>query len=92
MIKRGTVPEGSVRAIYRSETFPTSAYGYVYNLHPELASKVREAFFEFDWSGTGLEREFGAQGETQFIPLDYRLHWQVVREVDEAMGVSYAIE
>lgn len=92
MITRGAVPEGKLRAIYRSETFPTSAYGYASNLKPELAEKIREAFFEFGWKGSGLEREFGAQGETQFIPADYAKHWEIVRKIDEALGVEYAVD
>ncbi len=92
MIARGTVDASEVRQVYQSESFPTSAYGYVHNLDPALAAQIREAFFSFDWQGTGLEKEFGAQGETQFIPLDYRANWQIVRDIDAAMGVRYEIE
>lgn len=89
MVGRGVVEADRIRSIYRSETFPTSSYGTVYNLHPELAAKVREAFFSFKWEGSALAREFGEQGEAKFIPADYREHWRIVREIDAAMGVKY---
>lgn len=89
MAARGAVKSEDVRSIYRSETFPTSSYGTVFNLHPDLVSKVREAFFSFEWEGSALAREFGEQGETRFIPVNYKEHWRVVREIDAAMGVKY---
>ncbi len=89
MIKRGVVEADQIRTIYKSETFPTTGYGYVYNLDPELAEKVREAFFSFDWAGTSLEAEFSKSGEAQFIPITYKEYWGVIREIDKALGVTY---
>ncbi len=91
MIARGVVDRARIRTIYKSQSFPTTGYGHVYNLHPELARKVREAFFTFDWAGTELQKEFG-KGEPlreRFIPIAYKEQWEVVRRIDEAMGVSY---
>jgi len=91
MIARNVVDPSKLRSIYKSETFPTSGYGHVYNLHPELAAKVREAFFSFNWEGTALLKEFEKSVPPQetFIPITYKQHWQVVREIDAAMNVSY---
>ena len=89
MEARDVVSRDDLVTIYKSDTFPTSGYGTVYNLHPELQEKIRDAFFSFAWEGTGLEREFGAQGESQFIPITFEENWSVIRQIDAAMGVTY---
>src|SRR5690606_22166366 len=58
MIAREVIPADATTAIYTSETFPTTGYGYVYNLKPELAEKIKEAFFSFEWEGSDLLKEF----------------------------------
>ncbi|TVR42538.1 MAG: phosphate/phosphite/phosphonate ABC transporter substrate-binding protein [Planctomycetota bacterium] len=91
MIARNVVDPAKIRTIYKSQSFPTSAYGYVYNLHPDVAAKVREAFFTFNWEGTNLYKEFSPQRQTSFIPITYKEHWAVIRQIDEALGVKYEI-
>ncbi|WP_108485402.1 phosphate/phosphite/phosphonate ABC transporter substrate-binding protein [Oceaniglobus ichthyenteri] len=92
MIARDVIKEDQVKMIYRSQTFPTTGYGTAHNLKPELRETIRDAFFSFDWSGTSLEEEFGKGGETQFIPIDYKGFWEVIRKIDSANGVSYACQ
>ena len=92
MVDRGLIDPAKIRVVYRSQTFPTTGYGYVYNLKPELAQKVREAFFSFDWTGTALEKEFSRSGEAQFIPITYKEYWEVIRTIDAANGVVYDCE
>lgn len=89
MAARGVVNRDDLVTIYRSDSFPTSGYGVVYNLHPDLQAAIRDAFFSFEWEGTALQAEFGAQGESQFIPITFAEHWSVIRQIDAAMGVSY---
>ncbi|MFG1283640.1 phosphate/phosphite/phosphonate ABC transporter substrate-binding protein [Xanthobacter autotrophicus] len=91
MIARGVIKPEQVMTIYKSQTFPTTGYGYVYNLKPELAAKVKEAFFSFNWEGTGLQKEFKSAEPPQekFIPITFKDTWAVVRQIDDAMGVSY---
>lgn len=92
MIARGVIKPEQVVTIYKSQTFPTTGYGYAYNLKPELAAKVKEAFFSFNWDGTALLKEFQSAEPPQekFIPITFKETWAVVRQVDDAMGVSYA--
>jgi phosphonate transport system substrate-binding protein len=78
MLDRNVVDSGDYRSIYRSPTFPTTAYGYAHNLRPELKERIREAFFSFTWEGSGLQREFA---ESKFIPITYKEHWEVIRRV-----------
>ncbi len=91
MILRRAVDGTKIRTIYKSQTFPTTGYGHVFNLKPELAAKVREAFFTFNWEGSALLKEFEKSSPPQekFMPITYKEHWQVVRDIDAAMNVSY---
>lgn len=89
MISRGVVKAEQFKSVYKSQTFPTTAYGHVYNLKPELAAKVREAFFSFPWEGSALKQEFEKSGEAKFIPITYQKHWDVIRKIDAANDVSY---
>lgn len=92
MVARNAVNPAQIRSIYRSQTFPTTGYGYAHNLRPELAAKVREAFFGFNWEGSALLEEFRKSQPPQekFIPITFREHWEVVRQIDQALNVSYA--
>lgn len=92
MMARNVVRPEQVVTIYKSQTFPTTAYGHVYNLKPELAAKVRQAFMTFPFEGSTLLEEFKNSDPPQekFMPITFRQHWEVVRKVDEALGVSYA--
>jgi phosphonate transport system substrate-binding protein len=92
MIERGVVSEDQLVILYTSQTFPTTGYGVVYNLKPELQDKIREAFFSFDWEGTALQQEFSKSGESQFVEITFKDDWEVIRKIDEASGVSYACQ
>ncbi|MEM1389013.1 MAG: phosphate/phosphite/phosphonate ABC transporter substrate-binding protein [Pseudomonadota bacterium] len=89
MIDRDVVSADQLVTIYQSQTFPTTGYGTVYNLTPELQEAIREAFFSFDWEGTALQEEFGRNGEDQFIEISFQEDWSVIRTIDEANGVVY---
>lgn len=88
MVARNAVDGSRLRVIYSSDPFPTTAYGYASNLAPPLAAKIRNAFQTFNWEGTGLQREFAKNQPpvSSFIPVDYRRHWAVIRQIDEATG------
>ena len=92
MIERGVVSEDQLVVLYTSQTFPTTGYGVVYNLEPELQEKIKEAFFSFDWEGSKLAEEFSKSGEAQFVPITFKDDWAVIRQIDEANGVSYACQ
>ena len=91
MHERDVVKSEQLVSIYKSQSFPTTGYGYVYNLKPELAEKVKAAFFNFNWEGTGLAKEFNhvSPPQEKFMPISFKEHWQVVRDIDAAMDVSY---
>ena len=89
MIERDVVKPEQIKSIYKSQTFPTTGYGLVYNLKPELQDKIKEAFATFEWDGSALAEEFSKSGEAQFIPITFKDNWAVIRQIDEANGVSY---
>jgi phosphonate transport system substrate-binding protein len=92
MIERDVIKADQVISIYKSQTFPTTGFGTVYNLKPELKEKIRNAFLNFEWDGTSLQAEFEKSNEGQFLPMDYKTFWDVIRKIDTANGVSYACE
>src|SRR6056300_1121428 len=90
MISRDVIKEDDVVTIYKSQTFPTTGFGTVYNLKPQLQEKIRNAFFNFEWEGTTLQAEFEKSNEGQFLEMTYKEFWEVIRKIDTANGVSYA--
>ncbi|MEL6171340.1 MAG: PhnD/SsuA/transferrin family substrate-binding protein, partial [Pseudomonadota bacterium] len=92
MISRNVVKEEDLKVLYKSQTFPTTGYGVVYNLKPELKEKIRNAFFNFEWEGTSLQEEFEKNGEGQFLEITYKEYWEVIRKIDAANDVSYACQ
>ncbi|MBV9955210.1 MAG: phosphate/phosphite/phosphonate ABC transporter substrate-binding protein [Pseudolabrys sp.] len=87
MFERNVVDKAKIRTIYKSQTFPTTGYGHVYNLDPALAAKVKEAFFTFPWEGSALKAEFKEQDK--FVPITFKKDWDVIRKIDAATGVKY---
>ena len=90
MAERGLYDPEEVKIIFESRSFPTTSYGYVYNLHPDVVADVEEAFFSFDFEGTELGEEFG--GVQKFIPITYEEDWQIIRTIQQANGVEYTPE
>jgi len=89
MIERNVVKREQIKTVYKSQTFPTTSYGVVNNLKPELQEKIKEAFFSFPWEGSELQKEFSKSGAAKFVEITYKEHWDVVRKIDETMGVQY---
>ncbi|MCT8468876.1 phosphate/phosphite/phosphonate ABC transporter substrate-binding protein [Chromohalobacter canadensis] len=89
MLDRDVIDADQIEVIYQSDTFPTTGYGVAHDLKPELQEAIKEAFFSFDWEGSALAEEFGKNGESQFIPITFKKHWSVIRQIDAANGVDY---
>jgi phosphonate transport system substrate-binding protein len=87
-----TIKPDQFRSIYKSPSFPRAAMGYVYNLKPDLAAKVKNALLKYDWKGTSLEKAFAPAGETKFVPVNYKTDWESVRTIDDAVGQSIDIK
>jgi len=87
MAERGLYDPAEVRKIWESDPFPTTSFTMAHNLDPELAEKVKEAFFSFDFAGTALGEEF--DGVSKFIPITYKDQWAVIRQIQASNGVEY---
>nr|WP_299241612.1 phosphate/phosphite/phosphonate ABC transporter substrate-binding protein [uncultured Halomonas sp.] len=90
MADRGLYDPEEVKIVFESKRFPTTSYTHAHNLKPELAEKIKEAFMSFDMQGTALGEEF--TGVTQFVPISYKEDWEVIRDIQEANGISYTRE
>ena len=73
MFERKVVDTAKIRTIYKSETFPTTGYGYAHNLDPAWSEKIKEAFFTFPWEGSALKAEFKGRGQVRPDHLQERL-------------------
>jgi phosphonate transport system substrate-binding protein len=87
MFDRKVVDPAMITSIYKSATFPTTGYGHAHNLHPEVAAKIKQAFFTFKWEGSELQKEFKKEGS--FVAINHKSDWNVIRKIDAANGVSY---
>jgi len=87
MFDRNVVDRSKIRTIYKSETFPTTGYGYAYNLDPALAENIKKSFLTFPWEGSALKAEF--KDEDRFVPITYQKDWSIIRKIDAANGVKY---
>ncbi|MEC9484033.1 MAG: phosphate/phosphite/phosphonate ABC transporter substrate-binding protein [Halomonas sp.] len=90
MAERGLYDPDEVKIVFESKRFPTTSYTHAHNLDPALAEKIKEAFFTFDFKGTALGEEF--DGVTQFVPITYKKDWEVIRDIQQANGVTYTPE
>jgi phosphonate transport system substrate-binding protein len=84
-VAEGTIKKTDYRVIYTSAEFPRAAIGYVYNLKPELAAKIKDALLSFTFKGTSLEANYAQYNIDRFAPLDYRNDWELVRIIDDTM-------
>lgn len=87
MIERKVFDPSQIRSIYKSQTFPMTAYGYAHDLSPDLVRKIKDAFFSYEWTDSPLKQEFADLD--QFVPITYQSEWEIVRKIDAAMGVDY---
>lgn len=85
-INRGQLKADDVRIVYRSREFPTSSFALSHDLSPALADKIRQCTFDYRFTAE-MKKEF--LGDDRFLPVNYKEHWQLVRDVAEASGTPY---
>ena len=90
MVRQKVLKREAVKVIWQSQPFPPTSYGYSHNLHPALQKKVRDAFLTFDWTGSGLAREFAPR--TKFSAINYRKAWDPIRMIQKENNVVYTRE
>ncbi len=92
MVAAKEIDPAAIRTIYTSVTFPPACFGYAHQLNRELAKKVQDAFLDFRWEGTSLEKAYAAAGQTKFERVSYKDAWAPVREIEEQAGRFVAAE
>ncbi|MDR3213701.1 MAG: phosphate/phosphite/phosphonate ABC transporter substrate-binding protein [Azoarcus sp.] len=86
VVNAGDAKADDFRTIWRSSQFPTSSFGYVYNLKPELAQKIRAAFFEYRFT----PKMINAFGKTdRFSPATYIRDYKLARMIAVAGGEKF---
>lgn len=89
MVEKGEVDAGAYRSIHESERFPPATIGVAYNLKPEMRDAIQATLLEFNWDGTGLEKEFGPE-VTKFVPVKYKDDWANIRRIDQVIAQARA--
>ncbi|SIR05731.1 phosphonate transport system substrate-binding protein [Alkalispirochaeta americana] len=72
-------PADWMKTVYESPLFPSTAYGVSNKLHPDLQEAIKQAFLEFDWTGTELTKQW--EQEDRFVEIDYEQDWEVQRVI-----------
>lgn len=80
------IDPASYVSIYTSERFPPATIGYAYDLAPDLRDGIKDVLLKFDWKGTGLEKEFGPEGKTKFVAINYKDDWANTRRIDQVIA------
>ena len=91
-LAQGKIKKSDYRSIYKSESFPSAALGYAYNLKPELAAKVKEAIVTFDMKSSDLEQELAPISQSTLIPVTYKNDWALIRRIDDACGQVHELK
>lgn len=86
MIGRGQVRRETFRVIWESAPFPTSSFALAHDLRPELATRIRQCFFDFRFP-EAMRRDLG--GNDRFWPATYLRDWEPVRQVADAVNAPY---
>lgn len=89
MVRRGQVKEDEFRIIFQSPVFPTSSFAYAHDLHPDLAKKIKEAFFSFRYPPEMLK---AFEGADRFFPITYKKDWAAIRRIAEEAEGGYSRE
>lgn len=86
MVHRGVINKDDFNILYTSPRFPTSSFAYAHNLKPELAEKIKKAFFSFEFP-SAMQEAF--EGADRFVPITYQKDWAVIRDIAYATGNAY---
>lgn len=86
MVSAGRIDDENIKIIYRSPRFPTSAFGYANDLHPDLVKKIESAFTTYRFTP---EMSATFKGADRFSPITYKKEWGVIRDIAHATGTAY---
>jgi phosphonate transport system substrate-binding protein len=88
MLSKGTLESSQYRVIYQSEIIPRLTIGHVYNLAPELASKVTAAILSFTNENGASEND--SPEPMRFFAVDYPHDFEFVRRIDDSFDPRFS--
>ena len=91
MQKQGGIDASALNVLWESPPFPSTSFGFAYNLAPGLQRSIHDAFLTFEWKGTGLARVFGTQAD-KFCTVSYQDAWDSIRQIQLENGVVYNVD
>jgi phosphonate transport system substrate-binding protein len=91
-VASGKIKKTDYKVIFKSADFPSAAIGHAHNLKPELATKIKDALLSFKFTGTSAQAHFASSNQTQFVPVNYKNDWALVRLIDDTLGQSHQIK
>jgi phosphonate transport system substrate-binding protein len=86
MADAGRVKGEEYKIIWQSSIFPTSSFGLAHDLHPDLAKKIKDAFFEYRFTPE-MQKTFG--GADRFFPVTYKEDWATIALIAKAAGDTF---
>lgn len=86
MAVRGEIKEADFRVIWKSEKFPTSSFAHAHDLEPVFRDRMVKCFYDYRFTPE-MQKAFG--GADRFFPVNYKKHWEVVRNVAASGGESF---
>ncbi len=90
MVDRDVVSMDKMRVVFNSAYFPTTSFGYSYDLSAELKANIEKAFMTYPFAGTPLGEEFSAVDG--FIPVSYEEFWAPIRTIQEFNNTKYTFD
>ena len=90
-IADGRINAEQFREVFASPPLPAAAFGYVYNLAPDIAEKVKAALIDMDLSGTPWAPSDGTAPPPRMVAIDYRKDFATIRDVDDVLGKNHDV-
>ena len=91
-VASGKIKKTDYKVIFKSADFPSAAIGHAHNLKPELATKIKDTLLGFKFTGSSAQRHFASSNQTQFVPVNYKNDWALVRLIDDTLGQPHEIK
>ena len=82
MADAGRIKREAYKILWQSsDIFPTASFGLAHDLHPDLAQKIKDAFFAYRFPSE-MQQLFS--GADRFVPITYKEDWAVVALIAKA--------
>ncbi len=84
LLKRGE-PSDKYRVLHTFGDYPKLCFGVSHKLPDDLVKKIQKGFETFPFGGSVGEK-YKPDGAVKFHPVDYKEHWQSVRQVEDRLA------